>query len=380
MKLNRKVKSVAVASVAFLAISTSAAFAGTINGGGSSFADPLMQACKASTTGVTVNYTSSSSGTGRSSFTAGLFDFAAADSAYGSADAKPAGLIYVPLIAAPLAVAFNLPGNTDEIYLSASTMAKIFGGKITKWNDAAIVADNNRTVKTPVYKTTYKTVKGKRVAVKTQSGTKSTKVSIDLPALPITVVYRADNSGSSGGFTKFLNGVDSVNWPNATNNDFFKSFPGYNTAKDLTAYSNFQGASGSAGVTNVTNSVSGAITYVESSYAKKAGLGIASIGNGAGEFVQPSSAAVNTFIASATFDTEAKYTFNYKSTASGAYPLGLITYGLASSQSKSADVANDVKSFFTSLLTCPTNYPEIDYSTPSGLMLSTAKAQIAKIA
>jgi phosphate transport system substrate-binding protein len=379
MKITTKVKSVAVSAVALLAISTTAAFAGTINGGGSSFADPLMQACKSAASGVTVNYTPSSSGTGRSSFTAGLFDYAAADSAYGSSDAKPAGLIYVPLIAAPLAVAFNLPGSTDEIYLSGSTIAKIFGGKITKWNDAAIVADNNRTVKTPVYKTTYKTVKGKKVAVKTQTGTKSTKVSIDLPALPITVVYRADNSGSSGGFTKFLNAVDSTNWPNATNNDFFKSFPGYNTAKELTAYSNFQGASGSQGVTNVTNNVSGAITYVESSFAKKAGLGIASIGNGAGEFVQPSSASVNLFIGSATFDAEAKYTFNYKSTVSGNYPLGLITYGLASSSSKDAAVAADVKKFFTALLTCPSSNPEIDYSTPSGLMLSTAQAQIAKI-
>jgi phosphate transport system substrate-binding protein len=167
MKLSKKLKSVAVTSAAFLAISTSAAFAGTINGGGSSFADPLMQACKADASGVTVNYASSGSGTGRSSYTAGLFDFAGSDTAYGSSDAKPAGLVYVPVLAAPLAVAFNLPGNTDEIYLSAATTAKIFAGKIKKWNDSAIAADNNRTIKTPVYKTTYKTVNGKRVATKT---------------------------------------------------------------------------------------------------------------------------------------------------------------------------------------------------------------------
>jgi phosphate transport system substrate-binding protein len=380
MKLSKKLKSVAVTSAAFLAISTSAAFAGTINGGGSSFADPLMQACKAEASGVTVNYTSSSSGTGRSSFTKGLFDYAGSDSAYASTDVVRDDLIYVPLIAAPLAIAFNLPGNTDEIYLSAATAAKIFSGKIKKWDDAAIVADNNRTLKTPIYKTTYKTVKGKRVATKVQTGTKSTAVSITLPAMPITVVYRADNSGSSGGFTKWLNGVDSVNWPNATNNDFYKSFPGFGTSADLSTQSNFQGASGSAGVTNVTNSIPGAITYVESSFAKKVSLGIAAIGNGAGEFVAPSSTAVNAFIGSATFDTAGKYTFDYKTKTSGAYPLGLITYGLASSASKDATTAADVKSFFTSLLTCPTKYPEIDYSTPSGLWLTTAKAQIAKIA
>jgi phosphate transport system substrate-binding protein len=379
MKLSKKLKSVAVTSAAFLAISTSAAFAGSINGGGSSFADPLMQACKAEAAGVTVNYTSSSSGTGRSSYTAGLFDFAGADSAYGSSDAKPAGLVYVPVLAAPLAVAFNLPGNTDEIYLSAATTAKIFAGKIKKWNDSAIAADNNRTIKTPVYKTTYKTVKGKRVATKTQTGTTSKVIDIDLPALPITVVYRADNSGSSGGFTKWLNNSAKTDWPNATNNDFFKSFPGYNTSADLTSFSNFQGASGSAGVTNVTNNVSGAITYVESSFAKKAGLGIASIGNSAGEFVAPSSAGVNAFIAAATFATDGQYTFNYTTTATGAYPLGLITYGLASSSSSSAAVAADVKKFFTGLLTCPAKYPEIDYSTPTGLWLTTAQAQIAKI-
>lgn len=94
----------------------------------------------------------------------------------------------------------------------------------------------------------------------------------------------------------------------------------------------------------------------------------------------PSSTAVNAFIASATFATDGQYTFNYTTTATGAYPLGLITYGLASSSSRSAAVAADVKAFFTALLTCPTKYPEIDYSTPTGLWLTTAQAQIAKIA
>ena len=379
MKISKRIKSVAVTSAAFLVISASAAFAGTINGGGSSFADPLMQACKNDTTGVTVNYTSSSSGTGRSSYAKGLFDFAGSDGAYSASDVKPESLVYVPLVVAPIAVAFNLPGNTDLIYLSASTTAKIFAGKITKWNDAAIVADNNRTIKTPIYKTTYSTVKGKRVATKKQTGTTSTVVDIDLPAMPITVVYRADASGTSGGFTKWLNSVDSVNWPKATNNDFYKSFPGFDTTANLSTFSNFQGASGSAGVTNVTNSIPGAITYVESSYAKTAKLGIAAIGNAAGEFVEPSSTAVNAFVSKATFAADGQYTFDFKTASTGAYPLGLITYGLASSAYDSAEKAKDVKAFFTTLLTCPAKYPAIDYSTPSGLMLTTAKAQIEKI-
>jgi len=379
MKISKRIKSVAVTSAAFLVISASAAFAGTINGGGSSFADPLMQACKNDTTGVTVNYTSSSSGTGRSSYAKGLFDFAGSDGTYSASDVKPESLVYVPLVVAPIAVAFNLPGNTDLIYLSASTTAKIFAGKITKWNDAAIVADNNRTINTPTYKTTYSTVKGKRVATKKQTGTKSTVVDIDLPAMPITVVYRADASGTSGGFTKWLNSVDSVNWPKATNNDFYKSFPGFDTTANLSTFSNFQGASGSAGVTNVTNSIPGAITYVESSYAKTAKLGIAAIGNAAGEFVEPSSTAVNAFVSKATFDANGVYTFDFKTATTGAYPLGLITYGLASSAYDSAEKAKDVKAFFTTLLTCPAKYPAIDYSTPSGLLLTTAKAQIEKI-
>jgi phosphate transport system substrate-binding protein len=65
-------------------------------------------------------------------------------------------LIYAPIYAAPVAVMYNLPTIKESIYLSPATIAQIFSGYITNWDDKLIAADNERTVKTPIYKTVKK--------------------------------------------------------------------------------------------------------------------------------------------------------------------------------------------------------------------------------
>mgnify|MGYP000211935378 CR=1 FL=1 len=161
MKLQRKL-AVTVIATAALVLSSSPAFAGQINGSGATFAQPLIDVCKVEftkDTGHTVNYTAGGSGKGRTDFTKNLVDFAASDAVY-TAD-FPANLEYAPVYAAPIAIFYNLPTVKESIYLSEATLAQIFSGYITNWDDKLIAADNERTVKTVTYKTKKVTVKVK---------------------------------------------------------------------------------------------------------------------------------------------------------------------------------------------------------------------------
>ncbi len=205
--IKKRLATIAVATSAFLIVA-SPAFAGSINGSGATFAAPLVDACKvdfAADTGHTVNYTGGGSGKGRSDFSGNLVDFANSDAPYSSG--APSNLIYAPVYAAPIAIMYNLPSVKEPIYLSPASIAKIFSGYITNWNDPALAKDNERTVKTPVFKTkkvTVKDAKGKSVTktvpVLDKKGKpeiaryKTKTVNIDLPNQQITVWYRTDSS------------------------------------------------------------------------------------------------------------------------------------------------------------------------------------------
>ena len=165
--ISRKKLAIVAIAASSLFISTTPAFAGTtLNGSGATFALPLIDACKAdyaTASGNTINYPGGGSGKGRTDFSAGLVDFAGSDAPYSSGE--PTNLIYAPIYAAPIAVMYNLPTVKEPIYLTPATVAKIFSGYITNWNDADIAADNTRTVKTPIYQTKKITTtnKGKKV-------------------------------------------------------------------------------------------------------------------------------------------------------------------------------------------------------------------------
>jgi phosphate transport system substrate-binding protein len=145
MKVSMLAKSAAVALVFGLVASTPA-HAVDLSGSGASFPAGLIEACKApyaaSGAGNTYSYASSSSGTGRTNSDKSIGDFWFSDSAY-TAATKRASLIHVPAVAAPIGVLHNLPSR-NELALSASTIAGIFAGTITRWNDPAIIKDNNR--------------------------------------------------------------------------------------------------------------------------------------------------------------------------------------------------------------------------------------------
>jgi len=392
MFVRNKLAIAAIATSALI-LSSSPAYAAQLNGSGATFAIPLIDACKVDfnkDTGHTINYTGGGSGKGRTDFSGNLVDFAGSDTPYSSG--APANLIYAPIYAAPVAVMYNLPTVKEPIYLSPATVAQIFSGYITNWDDKLIAADNERKVKTPVFKTVKRTVKdknGKNVTKTVPALDKKGKpiiarynektVNIDLPKLPITVWYRTDSSGTSGVFTDFLRGANAgANerlWPKASNNTFANATP-----NNISTFFNFQGGSGSAAVAVGVKGKEGAIGYGEVSWALDNKLGVANIQNASGEFVAPNAAGTSAFLGGGTINDNGTVTVDYKKAIPGAYPLGTTSYGLAYSSGKNAETQKLVAEWFTYILDkCPGKYPEKGFSQITGPLYNKAKEQIAKI-
>jgi phosphate transport system substrate-binding protein len=393
MKLNRKV-AVAAIAISGLVLSSSPAFAGQINGSGATFAQPLIDVCKVEftkDTGHTINYTAGGSGKGRTDFANNLVDFAASDAVYTSG--FPAHLEYAPVYAAPIAIFYNLPTVKEPIYLSETTVAQIFSGYITNWNDKLIAADNERTVKTVTFKTKKITTKvggknvTKTVPVLDKNGkpviakTTSKVVNIDLPNQQITVYYRTDSSGTSEQFGKFLKGANAGPnerlWPKTASGTFANSTP-----NNISTFFNFQGASGSALVAAGVKGKVGGIGYGEVSWATDNNLPTANIRNAAGEYIAPTAPGSSAFLGGGTIEANGSLTADYKKSISGAYPIATASYGLVYPESAKKDPEKQkiVAAWHTYLLEqCPKKFPEKGYVQITGPLYDKAKAQIAKI-
>lgn len=223
---------------------------GSLTGAGATFPAPFYQKAffdyNAKYSAVTVNYQSVGSGAGISQFQKGTVDFGASDVPMTDADiAKVPGgataLTQIPTTLGVISIAYNLSGVT-KLQLDGPTLANIFLGHITKWNDSAITAQNSGTT---------------------------------LPSSAIQVVHRSDSSGTSYHFTDYLGKVSSewnsnvgvakaVKWPAGI------------------------GASGNQGVAQAITSTAGAIGYVELAYVVQTGMSQAYIKNAAGTYLQAS--------------------------------------------------------------------------------------------
>jgi phosphate transport system substrate-binding protein len=392
MNSRKRLAIVAIATSA-LFVSVTPAFAGSINGSGATFALPLIDACKADFAkdkGHTINYPGGGSGKGRTDFTAGLVDFAGSDAPFSSGE--PAGIVYAPVYAAPIALMYNLPTVKEPIYLSPATIAKIFSGYITNWDAKEIAADNERTVKTPVYETRKITTtnKGKKVTktvpVLDKKGKAKVKsyntktINIDLPKQQITVWYRSDSSGTTENFTRFLKAANASNpdtriWPKAQAAVFSNATP-----NNISTFFNFQGASGSAAVAAGVKNKVGSITYSEVSFAFDNKLPVAFVQNANGEFVAPDAAGTSIFLGGGTIKANGTVDVDFAKKIPGAYPLGTTSYGLGYSSGKNAEKQAIVRDWYTYLLEqCPTKYPEKGFAQITGPLATKAKEQIAKI-
>jgi phosphate transport system substrate-binding protein len=286
-------------------------------------------------------------------------------------------LIHIPAAAAPIAVLHNLPAKT-QLYLSPETTAKIFAGEITKWNDAAIVKDNNRTVTSVIYK---KDKKGD--VVKDKSGNpvvlrKATKkITYTLPNQPIKVIYRADKSGTSGNFTAWLAGVAPTLWTKPQNDTFVTAFPGnINAAGNI---GRIVGANFSAGVSQLAAATKYSITFAEVSYGTKYNLKSAAIGNASGNFALPTGDATAAFLGSATVDAKGIFKFDYNTKEAGAYTLGIITYMLGDTDYKDKAALPAIKAW-ANLITSPacTDLAP-DFIAITGTLKKYSDAAIAKL-
>jgi phosphate transport system substrate-binding protein len=376
MKISKSLK-IAAAALALSFFAVTPAYSVGLTGAGATFPVPLIDACKAgfaADTGHSFTYGGGGSGAGVSASDKGVGDVNFSDSAHKAAT-RLSSVIHVPVVAAPVAVLYNLPNKSKTLNLSGETLAGIFAGTITKWNDPKIVADNNRTIKTVIYRknadgTVKRDAKGAPVVLRTDVRT----VYYTLPNQTIKVIFRADSSGTQGNFTAFLNGVAPTIWTKPRNNVFASTFPGnLNAPENL---GRITGATGSSGVSVQAGKTPYSITFAEASYAKAQKLGMANIQNAAGNFQAPDAAGTSAFLAAGKVDSNGFIDFDYKATNPGSYPLGIVSYALVDTKNPNATA---IKSLLNYLLSskCVSTAP--DFALIGGDLLAINQKQIAKI-
>lgn len=335
MRISRRAKALVIFIATALSFTLTPAHAVDLQGSGATFVIGIVDSCKgpfATKSGHTVTYSAGGSGRGISNADANIGDFWFSDNAHTAATRRDS-VIHAPVVAAPIVVMHNLPARS-QLYLSPETVAKIFAGQITKWNDPAIVADNNRAVTEVVYKkdasgNVLKDKKGENVILRTQVK----NIRYTLPNQTIKVFYRSDNSGTTSNFTRWLNAVAPTVWTKAANQAFTTAFPG-----DINAGGNqgrIVGANGSNGVALNASQTKYSITYAESNFATAFALKTTSISNASGNFTLPTGPAVSAFLAESKADAKSGFfTFDYATKEPGAYTLGIVSYMLIDTDPK----------------------------------------------
>ena len=274
------------------------------------FVKAFEQACP----GQSVNYTPNGSGAGISEFIGGQTDFAGSDSPlitgeYAKADQRCGSPAWnLPMVFGPIAVAYNVNGLTS-LNLNGPVTAQIFNGQINMWNDAAIGLLN---------------------------------LGVKLPAEPIRVVFRSDESGTTDNFQKYLDTVSAGTW-------------GFPAGKKFNGGVG-EGARGNDGAAAAVKSTEGSITYIEWSFAQAQHLDMAKVVTTAGpEPVAISPESVGKTISSAWFirkgnDLALDTISFYRPNQTGSYPIVLATYEIVCSKYHDSQVGTSVKAFLLSAI------------------------------
>ena len=264
----------------------------TLNASGATFPQAFYEdqiaAFKEAASGVTINYGGGGSGKGRQDLADQVVDWAGSDGVIKPEDLpkfKGGDVLYFPTVLAPITLSYKLDG-VDKLQLTPAVVAKIFQRQITNWNDPAIAADN------PDAK---------------------------LPDQAITVAVRADGSGTTENFTKFL---DAAVGTGGDGTWTLKSGSTVQWPADV------QAGQGNSGVAQIISSTPGAIGYVDLSDAKAANLQFANVQNKAGKFIEPTLEA--TSAAAENIEVKPDLTF-FTGWADGdaSYPIAAQTWILA---------------------------------------------------
>jgi phosphate transport system substrate-binding protein len=311
----------------------------TLNGGGSTFQkafeEVAIEAFGKTHPNVKINYGGGGSGKGRQELMDMVVDFAGSDSPFKDADKpniKGGDVLYFPILLGGVTVSYHLD-DAKSLQLSPETVSKIFQREVKKWNDPAIAADN--------------------------PGAK-------LPATDIVVVRRADGSGTTDIFTKFLDGSTNGAWK-------LKSGSTVEWPADT------QAGQGNAGIAQVVKSTNGAVGYIDLSDAKAAGLSYAAIKNGGGKYVAPDAASVSA--AGEGIDVKDDLTFSaVNAKGDAAYPITgqtwVIVYAKPTDKAKGAAI----KDYLQFLLTDGQKLAaDVDFAPLPKALADKAVAQLAKI-
>ena len=254
---NRSIRFRAVVAALTLGSAATLASAVDISGAGATFPYPVYskwaEVYKART-GDGLNYQSIGSGGGIKQIKAATVTFGASDKPLGAKDLNDSGLLQWPMVIGGVVPVVNIPGiKPGELQFDGPTLASVYLGEISKWNDARIMKLNPKA---------------------------------KLPDLAIAPVYRSDGSGTNFLFTNYLSKVS----------DAFKTQIGANASVEWPVGI---GAKGNEGVANMTTQTSGAIGYVEYAYAKQNAMAFVRMKNSAGEFVAPEASSFQAAAANA---------------------------------------------------------------------------------
>jgi phosphate transport system substrate-binding protein len=284
---------------------------GTLNAGGSSAQESAVatwkKAFQTTNPDVTINYDPVGSGGGREQFLAGGLDLAGSDAYLDDEELTKAkercssDVVEVPVYVSPIAVIYNLDG-VDDLNLSPKTVAGIFQGKVTTWNDAAIKADNPDAT---------------------------------LPATKISPVHRSDDSGTTENFTDYLDQAGEGAWTGGKT----KTWP----------TKTGEAAEGTSGVVAAVTNGKGTIGYADAGQAGDLGKANIKVGD---SYTKPSAdAAAKVLDASTSVEgraaTDIAISVDRKITDKGVYPVVLVSYEIACKSYDKQDTADLVKGWLT---------------------------------
>ncbi|MDQ0893087.1 phosphate ABC transporter substrate-binding protein PstS [Agromyces ramosus] len=287
---------------------------GNLVGAGASSQDAAQQSWIAgfqtANPDVTIDYDPSGSGAGRETFLEGASDFAGSDRAFSDEEIAAGGfakcapdssIVELPLYVSPIAVIFNLEG-VDTLDLDAATIAGIFAGTITKWNDPAIAATNSDAT---------------------------------LPDLAITPVHRSDDSGTTENFTEYLGAAAPDVWTYE--------------ADGVWPFEGGEAAQGTSGVVDAVTNGTGTIGYADASRAGDLGTVAVQVGD---EFVPYSPEAAAAIVDASPFvegraEGDLALEIDRTSEEAGVYPIVLVSYLIACQQYEDTANVELVKSYLS---------------------------------
>ncbi|MEE8726329.1 MAG: phosphate ABC transporter substrate-binding protein PstS [Bifidobacterium thermacidophilum] len=290
-----------------------------------------------------ISYNPSGSGAGVSTFLTGATAWAGSDASLSDDEVSQSKSVCasgtafdVPVYISPIAIVFNLKGISGKdkhLNLDGETIAKIFDGKITKWNDDTIKKQNPK---------------------------------VNLPDTAITVVHRSDKSGTTKNFLSYVKDVA----PDAWSYDLGENWP--NEVG--------QGAKGTDGVINTVSQADGTIGYADASKAGDLGTVAVKVGE---KYVPYSTEAAAKVVDASPLDDSAKsdnrvvVKLDHTTTTDGAYPVVLVSYDIVCPAYKDANTAKFVKSWLTYVVSKDGQQVAAD-NAGSAPMSDTLRAKVTK--